>query len=255
MSPGQLVFPIAAPAMRDDIAAAAARSEGFLSCPAFFDTGSENVVALEAHYHLSFYRPALFDRLGVAMPALLADAVPKRQAEFLAGRFLGQAAMIFLGCPAVPIAIGNGREPVWPAGISGSISHSHGICVGMATPDGEARVGVDIEKMEPGAVTGVILKRALDTMERELIVDRERRDGRVLPFLVFSAKETLFKALYPLVGRHFDFHAARLFEKPGRDALRLELTRPLHRSLPAGSRFHIRFSVTGSFVRTWLICR
>ncbi|WP_309585656.1 4'-phosphopantetheinyl transferase superfamily protein [Rhizobium rhizogenes] len=255
MMPGHQISGTNAPVMRDDIAAAVCRSDGFLSGPVFLDTGSKNVVALEAQYHLPCYRPALFDRLEVVMPTLLAEAVPKRQAEFLAGRFLGQAALKLLGRPSVPIGIGNKREPVWPPGISGSISHSHGICVSMATLDGEAMVGVDVEKIEPGAVTEIILKRALDTLERELIADREQCDGRVLPFLVFSAKETLFKALYPIVGRHFDFHAARLFERPDRDELRLELTRPLHRSLPAGSRFHIRFSVTGSFVRTWLICR
>ena len=114
------------------------------------------------------------------MPALLADAVPKRQAEFLAGRFLRQAALKLLGRPSVPIGIGNKREPVWPPGISGSISHSHGICVSMATLDSEAMVGVDIEKIEPGAVIEIILKRALDTLERELIADREQCDGRAL---------------------------------------------------------------------------
>lgn len=244
-----------APTMRDEIISALIRSEGFLSGPIFLDSGAENVIALEAQYHLPRYRPALFDRLEVEMPALLAEAVPKRQAEFLAGRFLGQAALKLFGREPAPIGIGNKREPVWPAGISGSISHSHGICVSMVTLDGDAKVGVDIEKIEPGAVTDIILKRALEPLEREMIADRQECDGRMLPFLVFSAKETLFKALYPVVGRHFDFHAARLFEKPGRDELRLELTRPLHRSLPAGSRFAIRFLVTGGFVRTWLICR
>ncbi|MFK0339613.1 4'-phosphopantetheinyl transferase family protein [Agrobacterium sp. 16-172Ci] len=243
------------PAMHEHIAAAVGRSEGFLSGPVFLDTGSENVIALEVQYHLPFYRTALFDRLDVAMPKLLAEAVPKRQAEFLAGRFLGQAALALFGHDPQPIGIGNKREPVWPSGISGSISHSHGICVCMVTQDCDVRVGVDIEKIEPGAVTEVILKRALEPLERRLIADREECDAGILPFLVFSAKETLFKALYPVVGRHFDFQAARLFEKPGRDELRLELTRPLHRSLPAGRRFSIRFSVTGSFVRTWLVCR
>ncbi|MGE1076349.1 hypothetical protein ACQJ22_27905, partial [Pseudomonas fragariae (ex Marin et al. 2024)] len=90
---------------------------------------------LEVQYHLPFYRMALFDRLDVAMPKLLAEAVPKRQAEFLAGRFLGQAALTLFGHDPQPIGIGNRREPVWPSGISGSISHSHGICVCMVTQE------------------------------------------------------------------------------------------------------------------------
>ncbi len=93
MMPGRQISGTNALVMRDDIVAAVSRSEGFLSGPVFLDTGSENVVALEAQYHLPCYRPALFDRLEVVMPTLLAEAVPKRQAEFLAGRFLGQAAL------------------------------------------------------------------------------------------------------------------------------------------------------------------
>lgn len=168
--------------------AAAGRSEGFLSGPVFLDTGSEDVIALEVQYHLPFYRMALFDRLDVAMPKLLAEAVPKRQAEFLAGRFLGQAALTLFGHDPQPIGIGNRREPVWPSGISGSISHSHGICVCMVTQEHDVRVGVDIEKIEPGAVTEIILKRALAPLERRLIAELEECDASILPFWCFPPR-------------------------------------------------------------------
>ncbi len=239
----------------NDIVHLGERSRGFLFDPSFLDIEASDAVAIEARYRLSAFCPSLFARLGISRPASLNRAVPKRQAEFLAGRLLAQAALQLLRQPTTSIAIGRHRSPVWPRGLSGSISHTEGRCISVLVLDENAKVGVDIEKIASGGSLEAILERTLETVERDLIADQNVFDVNLLASIAFSAKETLFKALYPIVGDYFDFCAAHLVSVNSRNELCLQLTRALHMSLPADSRFLVRFSIAESFVRTWLICR
>ena len=92
-----------------------------------------------------------------------------------------------------------------------------------------------------------------------VLTDHERAIlGKQDPELVtalFSAKETLFKALYPSVGRFFGFEAATLSEPPKASSLTLRLTEPLGANLPAGRCFDIRVQFATDHVLTWLINR
>ena len=69
-------------------------------------------------------QPDTADQLGLALPVTLDKAVQKRKAEFLAGRYCARAALAQLdGSLAVNIGIGANREPLWPPGFVGSITH------------------------------------------------------------------------------------------------------------------------------------
>lgn len=63
--------------------------------------------------------------------ALVARAVDKRRREFATGRDCARRALSQLGWDEVPILAGPKREPLWPAGIVGSITHCPGYCAAI----------------------------------------------------------------------------------------------------------------------------
>lgn len=176
-----------------------------------------------------------FPRCAIPAPANIRRSVAKRQAEFLAGRLCARAALLALtGRPEVP-ALGEDRAPIWPTDITGSISHSHGLATALVADSRQWRgLGLDLE--EPLAAD-----RALRLAEEILTpAELQRLDGltperqaeRIT--LTFSIKESLFKALYPLVHKRFYFHDAELVCCDGAKA-RLRLLIDLSEEWKAGS--------------------
>ncbi|MEV4420566.1 hypothetical protein AB0L40_11415 [Patulibacter sp. NPDC049589] len=53
-------------------------------------------------------------------------AVETRRREFVTGRACAHRALAALGVPVVPIMSGPNREPLWPEGVVGSITHGSG---------------------------------------------------------------------------------------------------------------------------------
>ena len=87
------------------------------------DDGLPPVLLLD--FDASRHTPAAFAQAAIACPAEIARSAPKRQAEFLCGRIAAHEAMRRLGIEywRAPIGIGRSREPLWPHGVAGSISH------------------------------------------------------------------------------------------------------------------------------------
>jgi hypothetical protein len=61
-------------------------------------------------------------------------AVAKRRAEFAAGRVCARSALAELGAPLAPLGVRPDRSPDWPAGLTGSITHTQGFCGAVAHP-------------------------------------------------------------------------------------------------------------------------
>ena len=190
-------------------------------------------------FDIGQFDPCLFDQFGIGIPDSVQRAVPKRQAEFLAGRLAARWSLEQCGfapypVPAVPV--GRHRAPVWPDGVAGSITHTirHAICA--LCPSAIApSVGIDLEELLEPARADTIAAQIHDQEELELAV-RAGIAPNVATTLIFSAKESLFKALYPRVGEYFGFEQARLREistLDGRLALELRESFRLRHSLPA----------------------
>src|SRR5215813_14270807 len=81
-----------------------------------------------------------------AEEAALRTAGPGRRAEFAAGRSCARAALAMLGVAAGPILVGPAGQPLWPAGVTGSITHCVGYraCAVARTTD-VAAIGIDAE--------------------------------------------------------------------------------------------------------------
>ena len=203
--------------------------------------GSPDLLLHRICFDAAAFTPASFAAQGMALPASLQGAAPKRLGEFLAGRLAAREALGSFGLAGSTVAIGRAREPLWPAGMEGSISHSQLAGQGVAlcgVRPAQGGMGLDLEawleadqaaKLWPGIVDEDEWGR-LEGGARAIGLDRA---GGLT--LVFSAKESLFKALHPRVGRYFDFLDARWLGMTAQ-SLTLELKVPLTPTLPAGWR-------------------
>lgn len=133
-------------------------------------------------------------------------AVEKRRREFVTGRACARRALERLGVAPVAIPSGARGEPLWPAGVVGSITHCQGYraCAVARSTDFRS-LGIDAEVDAP--LPDGVLEHVAFGPERQLA----EADGEVhLDRLLFSAKEAVFKAWFPLAGRWLGFEDARL---------------------------------------------
>lgn len=217
-------------------------SSGFLSC-VHVERAGPGQVLLTARYDIPRFSQDLYKQANVAFPMTLERSVPKRRSEYLAGRALARFGMKELGCLAAQVERGAHGEPHWPAGVSGSISHSHGY-VGVWMTTQAWSPGLDIEHMpEPSGIEAI---RAGVMTGKEAASNVSDRDAVTL----FSAKEALYKGLFPSVGARFGFHAAELVASPGAGVIQLRLTRTLTSNLTKGSIFDVSFDWSEDRVMT-----
>lgn len=240
-------------AIQDPVQLMVDAGQGFLSDVQLHAAHLPGMLLLAGRHDVRRFQPGLFDVLQIARPATLANANPLRLAEFLAGRAVAKAALALIGAPQKDIAIGADRRPCWPVGLAGSISHARGH---MACLVGAAKCGhpgIDIETIAQGQAVAAIRKIALTEPERITIDTLPDTEAALVATLVFSAKEALFKALFPMVGKHFGFSAATLVGLPDAAGLTLRLKQSLAPALPEGAVFHLRWQAARSHVMTWLV--
>ena len=210
-------------------------------------------IALRAAFDLTAYHDALYGVLGIEFPSLLQRAVPKRKAEFLAGRYLTSLALQGLVGGRPVIGIGEHRQPLWPSPVCGSLSHTTDAvgCV-LSTASGVC-LGIDIENVLTTKTANNIADSIIDPTERAVFAQCDTSFELCLT-AVFSAKESLFKALYPTVGAYFDFKAARLTVLDfAHRKLVLELTQDLGLRHRRGDRFQLGLLVDGGKVLSYLV--
>ena len=138
----------------------------------------------------------------------IARAVRKRRREFTAGRNCARAALMQLGYTSTPLAMGIDRAPVFPPGVSGSITHTASYCAAAVVIVGRvASIGIDAESRAPleEELTPLILSRE----ERAAFQHLETLDYD-LHKLAFSAKEAFYKAYYQLTHAWLDFRDAQI---------------------------------------------
>ena len=122
----------------------------------------------------------------------------KRRRDFSSGREAARRALAALGRPPLAIPSGPRRAPQWPAGIRGSISHAGEFAIGVATCEPLA-IGVDLEVVGP-----------LTPDVEQLVTTPFDRLGTSPALLAFSAKESVYKAVYPEEGWQLEFRDVAL---------------------------------------------
>lgn len=217
---------------------------------------------METHYstlslanhtlHSIRYDPSTFtpdDLLWIPHHEKLNRAIVKRQAEHLAGRIAASYAIKQLtGCIEI-LKMGAQNEPIWPSGISGSISHDSNLALSIALNNADALIGIDIET--------VLSESDAKHIWREVITIDEQKQFGGLPFalgviLAFSAKESLYKALHRHVNHFFDFFSAEIIQI-NQNTLTLKLTKTLA-IFPMGAIFTLHWQQLDMQVVTLLCC-
>lgn len=141
-------------------------------------------------------------QFGFGLPVTLACAIDKRRREYLAGRVsAGHALSHLLGPTASEgeIVADDDDVPRWPEGAVGSISHGAGFgFAAVAATDRYRGLGVDVERVVSPQQAGRLAARVLNEREMSL---RQGAAGDLseaeMFTLVFSAKESAYKALFP----------------------------------------------------------
>ncbi|QHA10055.1 4'-phosphopantetheinyl transferase superfamily protein [Streptomyces broussonetiae] len=161
-------------------------------------------MAVEAHRDDPLWDTPLF----AEEEALVERAVAKRRREFAAVRGCARRAMEKLGVPAQPVVSGERGAPVWPAGLIGSMTHCDGYGAAALVRAGElASLGIDAEPHGPlpeGVGDSVFLPAEAERLARLAAQRPAVHWDRIL----FSAKESVYKAWFPLTRKWLDFSEA-----------------------------------------------
>jgi enterobactin synthetase component D / holo-[acyl-carrier protein] synthase len=150
----------------------------------------------------------------------VARVVEHRRREFITTRRCAREALARLGHPPAPIPTGSGREPLWPAGLVGSLTHCAGYrAAAVARAANVGGIGIDAEPHGP--LPDGVLHLVTTSEERDMLGALAREFPRThWDRVLFSAKESVYKAWYPLTQRWLDFGDAQL----SIDAARLTLS-------------------------------
>jgi 4'-phosphopantetheinyl transferase EntD len=146
--------------------------------------------------------------------ALLRSASASRRLEFGTARWCARQALARLGLPPAPILRGARGAPAWPAGVTGSMTHCAGYrAAALSRVRDIAAIGIDAEQHGP-----------LPDGVREMITRPDELPGLEAltastpdtPWdkLLFSAKESAYKAWFPLTRRWLGFKDASVCISP-----------------------------------------
>ncbi|HEX2264294.1 MAG TPA: 4'-phosphopantetheinyl transferase superfamily protein [Pseudonocardiaceae bacterium] len=181
--------------------------------------------------------------------AVLRRAVDKRRREFRTVRHCARQALCKLGLPPVAVLPGEHREPLWPPGVVGSMTHCAGYRAAALACSGDMlTVGIDAEPHQP-LPTDVLGLIALAEEEVRIAELTAAHSALHWDRILFCAKESVYKAWFPLMQRWLGFHDASVTIDPN----------PLN---PTEGAFSARLLVSGpqiagepltKFMGRWLV--
>ncbi|MFO0682506.1 MAG: 4'-phosphopantetheinyl transferase superfamily protein [Sandaracinus sp.] len=157
--------------------------------------------------------PSALDEIAPEERALVAAAHPKRQREFATARKLARQALGRLGIDAPPLLNDPDRAPIWPPGIRGSVTHCDTRALVAVCRAEHGSVGIDVEHragLKPELWPSVFLASEIEALEALPESERARR-----ALVLFSAKEALYKAQFPLSRTYMGFRALHVHAADG----------------------------------------
>jgi 4'-phosphopantetheinyl transferase EntD len=177
--------------------------------------------------------------------ALGTTAVHVRRLLFALGRAAARDALRQLEFEEVAIRRGAGGEPIWPPGVVGSISHSREVALAVVGRRAEyTGLGLDIEELargpSPRAARLVCRPAELEWVAAE--------PGAPRLMMLFSAKEAVFKALYPIAGVWLGFADAELAWRADAGAFRARVRKSVGAGFAAGFELDVPCTVGDGWV-------
>ena len=161
----------------------------------------------------------------------------KRIKDFSTGRFCARKAMEHIGHEPCEILMGTDKQPIWPNGLVGSISHTTaltGAIVGLSSQINA--IGLDIENI--GKITPDMW-RLLYTENEQIFLNSLPLEGvAIYTTLFFSFKESFYKMQYPLTNTFLDFTDVEISGLNDQFTIKVLKQFPEKNLLPAATLLH-----------------
>jgi 4'-phosphopantetheinyl transferase EntD len=161
------------------------------------------------------------EALTIAEKALIEKAGLKRQNDFSTGRHCARKALERFGVNDAEILMGEAKEPIWPEGFIGSISHSKKLTGAIVAKVNDiASIGLDIETI--GGINRDMWDMLFMDREQAFFNTLDDHDRALFSTLIFSFKEAFYKLQYPLTRQYVDFKEVELLHANGHFSLHPE---------------------------------
>lgn len=215
-------------------------------------TFSPEIKYCQIMYDSHFYQDALFNQFAIPFPEFLNKAPVKRRTEYVAARYAAKLLLEDEGCYD-NVGSNLSRAPIWPTGFCGSISHSGNFSIASIAPRTTTlTLGIDIEMLGSKSIV-----RAADifcTPVEQTLLSSCHIAYETALLIAFSAKESLFKALFPEANNSFGFKSSRIRQLDiSACRITLELIQTLTPTQTNGSLFYGYFSLQDNKVITLII--
>lgn len=206
----------------------------------------------------SGFEKTMFEANGVECPPHIVRSICKRQAEYFHGRLCAQLALYSLGITGTQIPSGTMGEPIWPNGVCGSITHNNSYALAVALrSEYVTGIGIDVETIADQETCAALRDIAVSVGELSYLRGLEGPLSMAcLLTIVFSAKESFFKAAFASVRRYLEFNAVRVgLIDTVNGVIHLVVNEALAGPFQAGhvSRVHYRF-LDDQTILTFLYC-
>ena len=175
----------------------------------------------------------------------------KRRSEFTLGRICAHRALSRFSLESEPILRNpETREPYWPDSVLGSITHSDGYAAVAVGFKNEIKgIGIDMENFSRNVAFNI---------RRHVCVDSEIKWLESLPIIqanralriIFSAKESIFKCLYPSTKRYLNFKDAEVTINESKNNFSFTIFKSCPGILQQGSTHHGKYSEINKMLLT-----
>lgn len=156
--------------------------------------------------------------LTVAESEIVGKASDQRKRHFSTGRLCAKKALEGLGFLDIEILRGVDKEPLWPNGVVGSISHSSKLAGAVvAKSDTLVSVGLDIEMI--GGVSAEMWDVLFNEQEQKILNSLDKIQPDLFTTLFFSIKESFYKFQHPLTKLFLDFKDVEIHYHDGKFTL------------------------------------
>ncbi|GAB2979587.1 hypothetical protein GCM10027049_13610 [Mucilaginibacter puniceus] len=128
----------------------------------------------------------------------------KRLKDFSTGRYCARKALADIGHENAEILVGNDKQPIWPKGYVGSISHSGKLVGAVAGKASRVKsIGLDIESI--GKIKPDMWRLLYTDVETEFLNSFSGEELAYHTTLLFSLKEAFYKLQFPLTKTFLNF--------------------------------------------------
>ncbi|WP_373091605.1 4'-phosphopantetheinyl transferase [Zhongshania sp.] len=167
-------------------------------------------VLMSGSFKLELFDDAFFSQAAIHLPDTISRASSKRKAEYFCGRYLAALALRHYGVDHFDVLADDKRCPQWPTGFSGSISHTDDFAACALAPSSQlGAIGIDCQDILSPQKADRLWSKIIDDNELN-IIHGSRFELHYALTLCFSAKESIYKALFPFITHFFGFSAAKL---------------------------------------------